>query len=92
MFERFLRTPYADRLDTPLFKEFPEPVDPIFRAGIHRRLAELYEAKGDTAKAVEQYRAFIDLWKNADPELQPRVAEARRRLAQLTPVERPGKR
>jgi hypothetical protein len=92
MYERFLKTPYVDRLDTPLFKEFSEPVDPVFRAGIQRRLGELYEAKGDTAKAVEQYRAFIDLWKNADPELQPRVAEVRRRLAQLTPVERPGKR
>jgi hypothetical protein len=67
-------------------------VDPIFRAGIQRRLGEPYEPKGDTAKAVEQYRAFIDLWKNADPELQPRVTEIRRQLAQLTPVERPGKR
>jgi len=91
-YRRFLNTPYIERMDVPLFAEFPDPVDPVFRAGIHRRLAELYEAKGDTAKAVEQYRAFIELWKNADPELQPRVAEARRRLAQLTPVERGGKR
>jgi len=92
MYSRFLTTPYTERLDLPLFVEFAEPVDPIFRAGIHRRLGELYEAKGDTAKAVEQYRAFVDLWKNADPELQPRVAEAKRRLAQLTPVERGAKR
>jgi tetratricopeptide (TPR) repeat protein/tRNA A-37 threonylcarbamoyl transferase component Bud32 len=92
MYERFLKTPYGERLDVPLFQEFPEPVDPIFRAATHRRLAELYEAKGDTAKAVEQYRTFVDLWKNADPELQPRVAEAKRRIAQLTPVERSGKR
>ena len=33
------------------------------------------------AKAVEHYRAFINLWKNADAELQPRVAEATRRIA-----------
>jgi len=82
----------VERLDVPLFLEFAEPVDPIFRANTHRRLAELYEAKGDTAKAVEQYRAFIELWKNADPDLQPRVTEAKRRLAQLTPVEKGGKR
>ena len=35
------------------------------------------------------YRAFIDLWKNADVELQPRVTDARKRLARLTPVEKP---
>jgi eukaryotic-like serine/threonine-protein kinase len=58
-------------------------------AGIHQRLGELYEARGNTAKAADHYRAFIELWKNADPELQPRVAEARRRLLKLTPVERP---
>jgi hypothetical protein len=40
-------------------------------------------------KAAEHYRAFIELWKSADPELQPRMAEARRRLAKLTPVEKP---
>ena len=39
-------------------------------------------------KAAEHYRAFIDLWKNADAELQPRVAEARRRVAKLTSVEK----
>jgi tetratricopeptide (TPR) repeat protein len=51
-------------------------------------VAKLYESKGDTAKAAEHYRTFIDLWKNADPELQPRVAEARQRLLKLTPVEK----
>ncbi len=37
---------------------------------------------------AEHYRAFIDLWKNADPELQPRVAAAPQRVRKLTPVER----
>jgi len=44
---------------------------------------------GNTEKAAEHFRAFIALWKNADPELQPRVADARKRLARLTPVEKP---
>jgi len=44
---------------------------------------------GNTEKAVENYRAFIEIWKSADSELQPRVADARRRLARLTPVEKP---
>ena len=75
--ETFLRVPVVARgvpLATPLLEE---------------RLAQLYEAKGNAEKAAEHYRAFIEIWKNADPELQPRVAEARRRLLKLTPVEKP---
>jgi hypothetical protein len=49
----------------------------------------LYEGLGDTAKAIANYRGFIELWKNADPELQPRVADAKRRLARLTQPEQP---
>jgi len=48
-----------------------------------RRLGELYEAKGDRAKAAHYYQEFVNLWKNADPELQPQVAEIKRRLARL---------
>jgi tetratricopeptide (TPR) repeat protein len=88
MYEKFLTTPYVERLDASLFVQFVDPIDPIFLAGVRRRLGELYEAKGDTGKAVEQYRAFIEQWKNADPELQARVAEVRRRLQALTPVEK----
>jgi serine/threonine-protein kinase len=47
------------------------------------RSAEIYESRGDRARAIERYGRFAELWKNADPELQPRVAEARRRLAAL---------
>jgi hypothetical protein len=52
----------------------------------------LYEAKGDPAKAAESYRGFIELWKNADPELQPRVADARRRVSALIKLEQPPRR
>ena len=58
-------------------------VDWQFQAGTHKRLGELYEAKGEREKAASHYAAFIDLWKNADPELQPKVAEAKARLARL---------
>ena len=34
------------------------------------------------------YRDFVELFKSADAELQPRVAAARERIKQLTPNER----
>lgn len=49
----------------------------------YQRLGELYETKGDKAKALEYYGQFVDLWKDADPELQPRVAAIRKRIGQL---------
>ena len=52
-------------------------------ARAHRRLGELYDARRDLARAVVHYRAFLDLWNDADPELQPAVAAVRRRLAEL---------
>jgi len=54
-----------------------------FLAGSHKRLGELYDAKGITVKALEHYQKFADLWKDADPELQPKVREARARIEAL---------
>jgi tetratricopeptide (TPR) repeat protein len=47
------------------------------------RLGELYENANDARAATEYYGRFVDLWANADPELQPRVAEARRRIDRI---------
>jgi len=52
-------------------------------------MGELYEAKGERAKAVDFYGRFADLWRDADPALQPRVREAKRRLANLVAEPRP---
>jgi hypothetical protein len=41
-----------------------------------------------TPRAVEAYRDFVERWKNADPEVQPRVAAAHQRIVALTLVER----
>jgi len=54
-----------------------------FLAGSHKRLGELYDGKGNTAKALENYEKFVDLWKDADPELQPKVKAARARIEEL---------
>jgi tetratricopeptide (TPR) repeat protein len=57
--------------------------DALYRAAARFRLAELLEARGDGAGATRHYAAFIELWRNADPALQPRVRVAERRLAAL---------
>jgi tetratricopeptide (TPR) repeat protein len=58
-------------------------VDWLYFAPAHKRLGELCETRGDFEKAVEYYNAFVELWQDADPELQPQVAEVRRRIARL---------
>ena len=63
-------------------------MDRFMGAARTEALAKMFDARGDTANAVQHYRDFIEFWKSADPELQPRVAAARERLQQLTPVER----
>jgi hypothetical protein len=50
---------------------------------VRQRLGELYEQKGNVEKALEHYSAFVELWKDADPELQPRVRDVRGRIQRL---------
>lgn len=74
VYERYVTTPEFNRILG----------DGTWLPSIDYRLAELYEARGEVGKATAYYGRFIDLWKGADPNLQPRVAEARRRLESLT--------
>ena len=57
--------------------------DAQFLAGSFKRLGELYDARGDKEKAIANFEKFVDLWKNAEPELQPKVAEVREKLSRL---------
>jgi tRNA A-37 threonylcarbamoyl transferase component Bud32/tetratricopeptide (TPR) repeat protein len=79
-FEQYLQTPHLLRAQ--------RANDPTALAGISKRLGELYEARREYAKAAAYYQKFVTLWKDADPELQPRVAEVRQRLARLRDLER----
>lgn len=49
----------------------------------HFELGRIYEGLGRTEEARERYELFVTAWRDADPELQPKVAEARQALARL---------
>lgn len=71
-FQRFIDTPR-----TFLFG------DQNWLAGSYKRLGELYEAAGDLPRAAANLEKFVELWKDADPELQPKVRDARERLQRV---------
>jgi hypothetical protein len=50
-------------------------------ARLKTALADRYTR--DSQKAVEYYDKFVELWKDADPELQPVVRDMRARIARL---------
>ena len=47
----------------------------------------MHESKGNIPKAAEYYQEFIRLWERADPQLQPKVAEVKARIARLKDTE-----
>jgi tetratricopeptide (TPR) repeat protein len=75
------RSVYQRYVDTPAAA--PWGVDRSQLAAAYKRLGELYEARNDRKQAVRYYEKFVDLWKDADAELQPGVKEVRARLAKL---------
>jgi len=58
-------------------------LDPQYLAVSRYALGEALEAAGDRAGAAEAYGEFIRYWAKADASLQPRVQQARERLALL---------
>jgi DNA-binding SARP family transcriptional activator/tRNA A-37 threonylcarbamoyl transferase component Bud32/Tfp pilus assembly protein PilF len=72
-YEFFLATPYNER----------SYWDAVWLPLVLERLGQLYEQEGDPTKAAEDYGRFVDLWADADAELQPRVEAARRALERL---------
>jgi len=72
-YERYVTTPGARRIFGDAYQ--------LARA--YKQLDELYQARGERTKALDYYGRFVDLWKDADPELQPLVKDVRARAARL---------
>ena len=49
----------------------------------HFNLATLLKSQGHSTEAARHYARFIELWADADEELQPRVRAARSRLDEI---------
>jgi tetratricopeptide (TPR) repeat protein len=73
LYERALATPSV----------FGAPYEVSWYPHALRRLGELHESLRNRDQAIDYYQRFIELWKDADPELQPQVEDVRRRLAAL---------
>ncbi|PYO94916.1 MAG: hypothetical protein DMD60_14035 [Gemmatimonadetes bacterium] len=81
---------YERAVNTPgYFRAFEESAT---LGPTYRRLGELYEERGDKARARDYYSRFVELWKDADTELQPSVREVRAKLSELNRETGKGKR
>jgi len=58
-------------------------LDRVLEAPAAWRIGQLFEGQGRPDSAAAYYARVVDLWQNADSELQPMVADARSRLAAL---------
>jgi tetratricopeptide (TPR) repeat protein len=72
-YERYLDVPSIDRI-------FADAYDLVF---VHERLAALYEERNDRVNALRHYARVVELWADADGELQTRVEHANRRIERL---------
>ena len=73
-FTRYVETPYSDR-----FLPYTYPLGQAL-APTYERLGELHDEAGNLDEAAQHYARFVELWAEADEELQPRVRAAQDRL------------
>jgi len=72
---------YQSAIDTTTVLRFLREVQ--WLGPTYKRLGELYEDR-DRQTALDYYARFVDLWREADPELQPVVEEVRQRMVELS--------
>jgi tetratricopeptide (TPR) repeat protein len=74
MYEGYVTTPWMWRVIW----------DSFYLATIYERLGLLHESRGNRPQAIYYYGKLVELWQDADPELQPRVEAARRAIEALS--------
>ena len=72
-YEHYVNTPAPRRIWSDAYN----------MASTYERLADLYAARNNREKAALYAGKFVELWKNADPHLQPRVQAKREMLRQF---------
>ena len=81
---RLLAAPHRERAALAILdREFPWTVPLLAHGRWELERARLAERLGDRAKARQWYGYVARLWRHADPELQPQVAEAREAVGRL---------
>jgi serine/threonine protein kinase/tetratricopeptide (TPR) repeat protein len=87
VYERYVTTPSVFRLfdheTGPAPDAGPFSSDATQLAPSYKRLGELYEQRGDRARARQYYSRFVEVWNDSDPELKPVVSSVRQRLRHL---------
>ncbi len=73
VYERYVDTPALNRLIG----------DQVYLGVTYERLGQLHDEREDWEKAAEYYAKLVELWQEADPELQPRVEAAQKRLDEI---------
>ena len=73
---------YYEKYLAPAFN-WRQWVDGKWKGRTLERLGRIYDEKGDLERAAGYYGMFVDLWADADPELQPRVQAARSRMEEI---------
>jgi tetratricopeptide (TPR) repeat protein len=76
-YTRYVETPFPDR-----YASYAYALGPALGPALER-LAQLYDERGDQQDAVRFYARFVELWANADEQLQPRVRTAQARLEEI---------
>jgi len=72
----------AELLDHMPFERLFAPASEAVVAALER--GRVHEQMGDREQAITAFSYVVDTWRNADPELQPIVDEAREALMRLT--------